>query len=62
MATIQIPRINWPTALADAIQTAQRGDTIVVHGEYMKKLAKSAMRRMDREDLHVIIDLPEKEV
>lgn len=56
MAKIKIPRVNWHIALAEAIRTAQPGDTILVHSEAMKGLAQSAMKRMNRTDLHLEIE------
>jgi hypothetical protein len=47
MPTIhQLPSGNWPTALADAIEHALDGDTIVVHDPAMQALAESAAARM----------------
>ena len=53
MATIVIPKVNWHIALADAIKTAEAGDTIVVHSDAMRNLAESAKERMNRPDLTI---------
>ena len=42
----EIPRSNWPTALAEAIENADDGDTIVCHNEDMAQLAERARQRM----------------
>lgn len=41
-----IPSGNWTTALADAIESAQDGDVIVVHNAAMLELAMRAQERM----------------
>ena len=41
-----IPLKNWHMELANAIDNANDGDTIVVHDEDMKQLALSAKSRM----------------
>ncbi len=42
----EIPHTNWTTHLADAIEEAADGDTIVCHNEGMKGLAESALPRV----------------
>jgi len=49
----EIPTSNWHTALADAIEDAADGDTIVCHSEAMELLADSARARMCPEKLLV---------
>lgn len=46
MADHHIPRTNWPMHLADAIEQAREGDTIIVHNESMHQLALEAAHRM----------------
>lgn len=41
-----VPQANWHTALADAIEQSQDGDTIIVHNPSMKELAERALGRM----------------
>ena len=48
MTRIQIPTGQWPSALADAIEDAQPGDTIIVHNEDMRELAENAAKRMGK--------------
>ena len=49
-----IPAGNWTTYLAQAIEQAAEGDTIVVADESVKELAKLAIGRM-RPDSHLQI-------
>ena len=39
-----IPRADWHMKLADAIEKASAGDTIVCHSEAMKHLGESARK------------------
>ena len=55
---IKIPRSNWHTALAKAIQMAAREETIEVHTEDMKELAELARNRMGRSDVKIVIAVP----
>ena len=41
-----VPVSNWTVTLADLIGTARDGDTIEVHNESMKILARRAHQRM----------------
>lgn len=41
-----IPRKSWASALADALESAQDGDTIEIHNETMQELAERAHQRM----------------
>ncbi len=43
---ITIPRANWHMALADAIEKAAPGDTILCHEEAMAELGRIAQSRM----------------
>ena len=45
-----VPTVNWATALARILKTADKRDTVVVHSDDMKTLAMRAMCRM-RPDL-----------
>jgi len=45
-ATHYITASNWHMALADAIEQAEDGDTIVVHNPSMKELAERVLGRM----------------
>lgn len=59
MTTYTIPTGNWTTALADALDKAEDGDTIAVHSEAMKELAERAIRRRtDGKRLHIVIEPP----
>ena len=52
----QIPRANWHMVLADAIDKAEPGDTIVCHTEEMRELGLQARARMCP-DKELIFDL-----
>lgn len=41
-----VPASNWTVTLADLIGVARDGDTIEVHTEAMRELARLAHRRM----------------
>ena len=58
MSRTTIPAANWTTALAQAVHTAQPGDTIVVHTAAMKELAESAAERMGKTGLTFEIEAP----
>jgi hypothetical protein len=53
MPRINIPAMNWATALGDVVRTASGGDIIVVQTETMKQLAQRAIQRQGRTDLTV---------
>lgn len=52
---IEIPAVDWITALAEAIKTAPLGETIVVRSDAMLSLGMRAAERMGRTDLRLEI-------
>jgi hypothetical protein len=55
-----LPSGNWPTALADALEQALDGDTIVVHDPAMQALAAvTAVRLYPHKRLLVCLGVPE---
>lgn len=48
MATITIPSANWLMALADALETAQDGDILIVADEAAAELARRALARQKK--------------
>ena len=42
----EVAKANWHIDLADKIETAEDGDTIVCHAEAMVEMGKSALSRM----------------
>ncbi len=61
---ITIPRRNWHMELADAIESAEPDETIEVHSDDMRELAKSAHQRMcpTKPLTFVVKDLPVRSV
>lgn len=58
-----IPSGNWTSALADAIESAQDGDVIIVHNAAMLELAMRAHERMiHARDTRIVFEIgPPKE-
>lgn len=52
-----VPRTNWTTALAELLDAAAPGDTIVCWSEPVRKMAERAHQRVyaDKE-LHFVVD------
>lgn len=46
MKIYTVPHNNWHMALADIIETAKDGDTIICHSDAMAELAERARTRM----------------
>lgn len=49
MATITIPAKNFHTALADALEQAKDGDSIVVRSQSQAELARRALARKGKQ-------------
>lgn len=50
-ARILLPKANWPTALAQAIKTAEPGDTIVIDSMAKLELCARAASRLGKTGL-----------
>lgn len=50
-AKISLPKVNWTTALAQAIKTAEPGDTIVVDSMAKLELCARAASRLGKTGL-----------
>lgn len=62
MAKLTIPAGNWTTALADTLDQAEDGDTIVVQSERMKELGERALsRRKDGKKVSFVVEAPSEE-
>lgn len=55
MSTHVVPAANWSDGLAEILRKAQRGDTIIVRSDAMRRLALGAAERMGRVGLTIEI-------
>ncbi len=60
MNTFILPGPDWAGLLEIVVRDAEPGDVIEVHMPEMEELARAALRRVNRDDVTVVLTAPRK--